>query len=406
MHEESAQEQTGTGAVARSLFPGNSASGRSFVNRGEEKKRLVDYISSARSAWFDCPPRYGVGTVTQQALKDMRYWREPRITSYSCELRQIFDARSFCNALLECTGQLASQTIRRANVEADYVEKLFVGIEKQLYLDEKLLQTIRFVPADDVLADLQQAILDLDEIAGREGCRNVYLLQDFQQIMALKDCNELLSLLRGLIEQCNNATWLISGNNQYAMQTLFAQGGAMHGCASRFILRPINSTTYAQYLSDAAQSQWNCFIGRKATAMILALTEKHPYWFNQLCQRLWSSDLPPVIQDVVTQWRELVRENRHISSRQLELLSPNQRAVLHCLAETPTNQPRAKRFVARTRISSASVGQAISILAQRDLIRRDVDDVWCVADPALQWSLFPRMDIVDTIYEDSPDLFL
>jgi len=401
------ETDTGTGAIATSLFPAKPADGQSFIDRTEEHKRLTADISAARSAWFDCPPRYGVNSLIEQVRGGMRYWRKPRITSTNYRLHTIHDTQSFCAAMLEGVGQLASQTIRRPNVEAEIIDKLFVGVDMQIYLDEKHLQTIGFLAGRDPLKTLIQVTRDLDTIAGEHDCRSVYIVHDLQQILALRESSRLLDTLHNIIDASKNATWLMQGNNRNAMHRLFLDEDArLHGCCARFTLRPIKSSVYSQYLADAAQSQWNCFIGRKATAMILALTERHPYWFNLLCRRLWSSDLPPVIQDVVNEWLDLVRQQHHISSRQMEHLSPNQRAVLRCLAETPTDQPRAKAFVARTRVSSASVGQAIKILAEQDLVKLNPDGVWSVADPVMQWSLYPRTDIVDQIYEKLPDLYL
>jgi len=399
------EPELGSGAVAKQLFPAGLADGRSFVNRETEYQRLMDDIVAGRNAWFDCPPRYGVSTLIERARKDLRPWREPRITSSDCRLNAVHDSRSFCDAMLECVGQLASQVIGRPNVMEEKVARLFAGVDKDIYLDEKHLQTISFDAGDDPLATLNSVARELETLAAESGCRTVFIVHDMQQLFALRQQETILNMIRNMIEFSPSATWLVHGNNHNAMQRLFQTGEApLQGCCRRFSLRPINASVYSQYLADAAQTRWRCYIGRKATAMILTLTDRHPLWFNELCRRLWSSDLPPVIQDVVNEWGDLVRQNRHITSREMERLSPNQRAVLRCLAQTPTDQPRAKAFVRRTRVSSASVGQAVRILEEQDLIKADPDGRWMVSDPVMQWSLHPRTDIVDEIYEVGTDI--
>ncbi len=41
-----------------------------------------------------------------------------------------------------------------------------------------------------------------------------------------------------------------------------------------------------------------------AIARILKLTERHPYYVNAVCARLWGDQLPPGIEAVETHWSE------------------------------------------------------------------------------------------------------
>ncbi|MBT8136072.1 MAG: hypothetical protein KJO54_03555 [Gammaproteobacteria bacterium] len=395
----------GSGAIARGLFPPGNAAGGALVNRESEYRRLIDDVVAGRSAWFDCPQRYGVSTLINRACQDLRHWREPRMAIADCRLHSIHDTESFCVTMLEAMGQLASQVIRRANVLPDNVANLFTGVTKEIYLDVNHLQTIRLHPGERPLDTLLEVHTELDQMALQRGCRCVLIVRELQQLPALRSSKQLTQAMHSMIDSNRAFVWLMHGHNRSVMRSLFEGSKApLHGRCRRFALRPINSETYSDYLGAAAQARWQCNIGVKAREMIVALTDRHPRWLNELCRRLWSADLPPVIQDVVNEWYALVDENRHVTGRELERLSPNQRAVLYCLAQTPTDKPRAKRFVARTRVSSASVGQAIRILEELDLICADAAGRWTVSDPVMQWSLHPRTDIVDEIYELGPDI--
>lgn len=393
----------GTGAIASALFPGGAATGKSFVDRVDEYKRLIDDVLTGRHAWFDCPPRFGVTTLTDRMHRETRQQVSPRIRFAVCQLHKVHDSTSFFEVLLHGFGQLASQTIGHPNIDPVTIDRLFPDIRKSIYLDEELLCTLRFVAGSDPGAVLIRVTKSLNRLAQEQDCRGVMIIRDLQQILALRERDAVLQTLRQAVSESSNITWLFQGNNRHSMQRLFLNKDAtLNGVVRRFTLRPINASLYAQHLATAAQLQWRCFIGRKATAMILALTSRHPYWCNELCRRLWCSDLPPVIEDVVREWSALVLQHRHLTSREMEHLSPNQRAVLICLSETPTDQPRAKDFVRRTRVSSASVGQAIKILSEQDLIHLDPEGAWTVTDPVLQWSMHQRTDVVDSIYDNLP----
>lgn len=397
--------EPGSGAIAEQWFPSTHAEGKAFIGRHEEYRRLLDAVLERRNVWFDCPARYGVGSLVARVRNVLRFNQEPRVGSVICRLGQVHDEVSLVDALLVALGQLAAQAMRRHNVVEENVAPLFSGIEKEIYLDDKNLQTIRFVVRDDVADTLLRINEQVEQLSAAASCRHMLVVTDLEQVLALKSHERSLAMVAELIAASPSTTWVFQGYNQHALQQFFRPGHALGVHCRRFRLHPIDTGVYTRYLSDAAQARWGCFVGRKATTMMLALPRRHTCWVNTLCRALWSRDLPPLIQNVVESWDSLVAGERHRLQREMERLTPNQRAVLVNLARTPTAQPRAKAFVARTRVSSASVGQAIGILHAQDLIESDLDGVWRVKDPALQWSLHPQRQRVADIYEGKPVSF-
>ena len=64
-------------------------------------------------------------------------------------------------------------------------------------------------------------------------------------------------------------------------------------------------------------------------------------------------------------------------------------ARLQALAEEPTDQPRSRAFLTRTRLASASAGQAVQVLLDKDIVHAGPDGRLKVLDPAVQWYLAP-----------------
>lgn len=395
--------EPGAGAIAHRWFPAGPAEDKSYIARHEEYRRLFDDTLAGRNRWFDCPARYGVGTIVNRVRRSLRHNYRPRMTSARCDLRGIHDREAFATVMLEGLGQLAAQVIRRYSVVEEHVAPLFPETPKEIYLDELHLQTIRFLPTGSAFEALPRIAAQLQELTRQEKCRNMLVVWDSEQILGLRAHRDIGAMLARLLQASELTSWVFQGNNQHSMRTIFgSEDSALRGHCLRFALRRIDVPRYQRQISEAAKARWDCYVGAKATRMILALTRRHPYWFNTLCRRLWYEDLPPLIPNVVTEWKRLTEYHRHRFAREFERLSPNQRSVLLAIAETPTNQPRAKAFVRRTRVSSASVGQAIRILAEQDLIETDADGVWQVKDPLMQWALFPNRELVSAIYEGRP----
>ena len=394
--------EPGSGALAEQWFPSAHAEGPAFIARHGEYRRLLDAVLERRNFWFDCPSRYGSGSLVARVRNVLRFNQDPRVGSVICDCAQVHDEASLLEALLTALGQLAAQAMRRPNVTDENVAALFPGIEKTIYLDKANLQTIRFIVTDRVEETLRRINAEVEQLSAGRNCCHMLVVSGLEQVLAVKHHSRLLDTIATLIDASPSTAWIFRGYNQHALQQIFAPETMLGSRCRRFRLHPIDTAVYTQYLRDAAQARWNCNIGRKATTMILALPRRHTYWVNTLCRALWARDLPPLIQNVVESWDGLVASARHHLQRELERLSPNQRAVLVNLAQTPTAQPRAKSFVARTRVSSASVGQAISILFAQDLIETDIDGAWRVKDPVLQWSLHPQLERVADIYEGNP----
>lgn len=395
--------EPGSGAIAAQWFPAGPAEGSAYLARHDEYQRLLDDTLHGRSRWFDCPARYGVGTIVRRVRHSLKHNYEPRMNSTTLSLRGVHDADAFASVLLTAFGRLAARVIRHHAVQEQLIAPLFPGTPKEIYIDEKYLQTIRFLPRDNAFEALVRLAGQIEALSEAQQCRSLLVAWDSEQIASLRDQQDFAGLLARLLNAMPRTSWVFHGNNRAAMRRFFgAKDGPLHGRCLRFALRPIDAAIYRAYLTDAAQARWRCFIGVKATNMMLALTRRHPYWMNALCRRLWCRDVPPLIQNVVHEWEYMAAYYHYQFAREIEHLSPNQRSVLLALAQTPTTQPRAKRFVARTRVSSASVGQAIKILGERDLIGTDNDGAWHITDPLMQWALHPQRELVSAIYEGRP----
>lgn len=389
----------GPGELTLRLFPREPVPTAAFLDRQEEFQRLIDMALGSHSGWFDCPPGYGVHTLTTRLCKRFAHHYKPRFCTTHASLLQVHDVPSFTEPLLEACGQLASQALRRTNITDEKIVRVFDGFEKYIYYDLKNLQTIGFRIHSAHLEAVIAIGTELQGMLEEHRCRGIVALSGLQQLAVIKEWPELLASLAQLVRLTPAISWLFSGHNQYCMRTMFAaEPSPMPQVCKRFRLRAIDTGVYLDYLAESAQARWGCFIGKKATQMILALPRRNPYWLNGLCRILWNRDVAPLIPNVISAWNELVYSHRYGFIREIERLSTNQRAVLICLARQPTAQPRSKAFVHATRVSSASVGQAVTILQRRDLIECTVDGVWRIKNPAMQWLLARPQQLIDDVY--------
>jgi DNA-binding MarR family transcriptional regulator len=79
-------------------------------------------------------------------------------------------------------------------------------------------------------------------------------------------------------------------------------------------------------------------------------------------------------------------QGRRIASH-LGNLSPNQRAVISALAKMPTDTPTGKDIQLKTRLSNASLVQALQVLRNKDIIYADENGIQRPLDPVIEYLL-------------------
>ena len=144
------------------------------------------------------------------------------------------------------------------------------------------------------------------------------------------------------------------------------------------------SSDYEKFLQVAAKENWHKLLDNRVINKILDCTEKHPYYVNLLCSRLWK--MSDINTDNVEQtWSTYIKEERANVGIELDLLSANQRKLLIALARYEgTRAPRGMEFQQITGMAGATVTQALRFLEKMDYIYQDSHRFYRVLDPMIK----------------------
>lgn len=122
----------------------------------------------------------------------------------------------------------------------------------------------------------------------------------------------------------------------------------------------------------------------KTMGYVFLATERHPFYVNKLCDRLWSLNkkIPPSLSEISKAWLEVIEEEKSDAIKDILQLSIGQKAVLIHIANG-TAQLTSKKTILSLGMTSSSIIAAIEGLEEKDVIEK-LDDKYHVINPILK----------------------
>lgn len=162
----------------------------------------------------------------------------------------------------------------------------------------------------------------------------------------------------------------------------------MGKAACRIIhLDRIASAHYRTHLHNAARIQWGRDISDESIDQILSLAERHPFYVNALCSRLWAEPEPPKTEEVAQAWSLVVDEQMPVLRNDFARLSPTQKAILNHLAHTPEAHVTGSAFLNKLDRALSTVRDSFGYLKNMDMVYQNDATLWAVMDPCLSFDL-------------------
>jgi hypothetical protein len=149
-------------------------------------------------------------------------------------------------------------------------------------------------------------------------------------------------------------------------------------------LRRIKASEYGKYFDWASKTRWSMPLPEDITDTILNLTQRHPYYVNALCSKLWMKDTIPTQNDVTKTWKLIAEQDTSVVAHLMRTLSATQRAMLVGIANLGrVEHPTGRLFLTRIRLSASTGSSARDVLEEADLIRQADDGWWELVDPVM-----------------------
>jgi len=228
----------------------------------------------------------------------------------------------------------------------------------------------------------------MDKIALKGGWKIVFEMDEFQQVSCLETGHAIEAQIRDAVQYARATAFIFLGSNRHLLEQMFSDKSRPFYNLCRIIrLNRIAAEDYRSHLHDAAGIQWNRDICDEAIDRILSLTERHPFYINALCSRLWAEPEPPKPEAVTPAWATVVDEQMPVLRNEFARLSPTQKAILNQLAHCPEAYVTGSGFLNRLDKALSTVRDAFGYLKNMDMVYQNDDGLWAVMDPSLSFDL-------------------
>lgn len=373
---------------ADELFPLGVAKGIAHCNRKAERDELVRNVLDVRHTWLWGRRRMGKTSLVEQVVEDLDR-RGSNVAVETIDLLVMHDAEDFEAQLLKAVARLGVAIAPRAPSSASRLGTAFSALKPEFSVGAPGLSMKLRSPGRESQG-IVEAIRGLDEAAGAHNRRALLVLDEFQQLTAIKDSANLEGAVRHAVERVRHVTCVFAGSQRHLLAPMFErEDRPLFRLCRKMTLGRIAAAEYLDFMREASARRWGEELGDAAVERILDATMRHPYYVNALCSRLWGGAAPPNASAVDAAWERIALEDKPMAAARILGLAGSQRALLSAIANEPdgVEHPTSHDFLGPIRLATSTGNRAKEVLEQEDLIRRDNDGRWRLIDPAMSFCL-------------------
>ncbi len=366
----------------RDYFPLGVAIGSSFCNRTHETSLLIDNIKNGKHTLLMATRRYGKSSLALHALKISKC-PYVEIDFYMATNEKLIETY-ILNSVVELIGKALGPIDKLLTSIKKYVKDLKPKLDIGTSIF-KLELTTNF--ESDPASNVKEGLLLLEKLLEEKNKHAVLLMDEFQNVGIIAAGKGIEGAIRHVAQKTKYLTMIFAGSNRKLLKTMFEdEARPLYKLCWKIAVKRITMDHYQSHIQKAAKLTWNQNVNDAALTQIILCTERHPFYLNKLCDRLWTYcvDNPPSINDVNRAWLEIIAEDKSDAIKEISLLSLGQKVVLNEIAKGINQHLTSKQTMLEVQMTSSSIITAIDGLEEKDMIEKE-DDCYQLINPVVRF---------------------
>jgi len=367
------------------LFPRGIATEEAFCNRVSERKRLARNIKSGQHTLLMSPRRYGKTSLVNYVINEIG------LPFGDSDLFVAIDANHIEQRILSGIKMAMNGACSSMQQVLQALRNYFKNHETQWVIGTKGVNLV-LMPSEkehDPATTIMEALMALEYLLKNRKKRAVIFLDEMQEIGEVAEGKGIEGALRHVAQQSKYLSFVFSGSSRHLLSHMFYdKERPLYKLCDRINLERISEDDYTKHLLSLSKMRWKKPLGKTSLEKLFLLTERHPYYINNLCSRLWESenDKLPCPEDIEAKWLDFAKEERQEVARELSTLSTGQRKILSFIASGFNEKLSGKIFLQKVNMTSSSVIEALQILEQKDYLEKDKSS-YKIIDPLVKTTL-------------------
>ena len=326
------------------------------------------------------PRRYGKTSLALEVILSLKL-PYAHIDFYP-EIDETDIQKSILKGIGKTIGMIESMPQKALRLVSDF----FDGVNTKVILEKSGL-TIEFDKnTSQPQRSLSRSVERLDTLAASRKKKVILFLDEFQKLAEISKDHAIEGAIRHVAQRSKNIAFIFSGSNRHLLKSIFDdKTRPFYHLCDRIILEKIAAEYSLPFIKTAFYKKWQLSISTELINIILSLTERHPYYVNVLCLRLFKYDQLPSEKDIITEWKTYTVEEKSRVLLELDLLSLNQKKLLIALSKYGNEfSMMSNAFVKKTNMPLASIRQALHALEEKDFLHKNINNVYEIIDPLIK----------------------
>jgi AAA+ ATPase superfamily predicted ATPase len=339
-----------------------------FCDRQEELKKLLTNALSGADTTLIAQRRIGKTGLIFRLFDEIKTEKKPIIPIYA----DIFATRS-----LDDLVRTLSEAIMTALPEKSSIGKKFSRFIKSLrpiitYDPLSSMPQIQLTLQNDV--ERQQTLKGLLTFLDNQNEKVLLAIDEFQQIREYPETN-MEAMLRTIIQNLNNVTFLYCGSKRHMMLDIFSgERNPFYRSTEFLTLQKLDSTVYSDFIESHFKKA-GINIEHEATGYILDWTQRHTYFTQRLCHTVFDMAKKKVDVDLVKKAAvEILQADSAVFGQYHQLLTAGQWNLLIAIAkEESVSKITSSQFLLKYHLGNpSSVLRTLTSLIEKNIVDENV----------------------------------
>ncbi|MBA2648457.1 MAG: hypothetical protein H0U75_02465 [Legionella sp.] len=366
-------------------FPLGIAKGEAFCNRVLERKQLVGNINKGQHTIVISPRRYGKSSLILYSLDESKLLYERldlfvAVSAKTIEEQILNGVKNLLNRVSSVPEQVVA--VIKNNIK-NLKTKWIVGTDGL---------NIELIPGheSDSVSVITESLQMLENVLRKKETSAVFFIDEFQEIGVLASSKGIEGAIRHVAQESERIRFIFSGSNRHILANMFDdRSRPLYSLCDRITIDRINEVDYMSYINTVSNKTWSTDLDKSVIDEIFLLTERHPYYMNVLCDKIWSyceGQIPTA--SVVTQlWHEYIFQEKSKTAKDLSSLNTSQKKLLIAISKGAKRDLTSKATLHELNFSSSAIIKSLRLLEEEDYINRNNNGEYFLVDPLIKSSL-------------------
>jgi len=361
-------------------FPLGLASNEAFCNRKQERDHVLSNIKLGKPTLIVSPRRYGKTSLVLKAVQ------ESKLPYSHIDFFSEINQKELISSILKGIGIAIGKIAKTHQRAIKAVKEFFLGTQIKFSIDTSVISVEFEIEPENMKDRLKTILMRFDDLAKKNNKKVILFFDEFQRLGQIVEDHSIEAILRQIAQQSKNIVFIFSGSNRHLLSQIFDdRRRPFYKLCDRIVLERIEYDHYNNHIQEASIEKWRKKLEENIIKLILFLTERHPYYVNLLCSRIFLFLKLPKEQDVNLIWDKIALEEKSQLALEMDLLSDNQRILLITLAKIGKSRELLnKTFTMQAGLSPSSIAQSLAVLQKRDYIYKDKEGFYDLIDPLLR----------------------